>query len=589
LSDQAADFNFCGPAYTAPMLLQDAQNCINWYVEISGNKASKMPMALLGCPGLNPLVQPTGGTGVVRGAWVLPGGTQCLWVVGSQLVVQTVTVPATQTSIAQFSYSVVGSLLTNSGPVVMRDNGILTNGLGGYVLIVDGIYAYYYRMGGAGTYTFTGGVSNGTPTISLPGTLPGGLLISAVATLSDGGNIPASTYISSINYSTPNITMSANATGTNASETITLTIPAFGQLNDPGLPINPSRLAFIEGWLLINQQASRQFQTNGPVPYTLMFPGSFFALKDSSTDNLSTLYENNREGWLIGEKTSEVWFNAGGANFAFQRIPGVGPQIGCAAQHSITRMGPSLIWLGRNEQGENIVVMTNQYAWERVSNHAIEHAISSYPLVSDAIGFAYEEEGHSFYMLTFPTADVTWCFDFTASQRYGEPVWHQRASFDVNAGVYHRHRANCFVNFQDLRIVGDYQSGQIHQMSRAYFTDAGNALRCQRRSPHVWSREDRRRVFHSRLQLEFTPGVGLSVGQGSDPQVMLRWSDDGGFNWSNEHWTSIGKIGVTKNRATWNRLGQAWDRVYEANFSDPTARDIIGASLFGEAEEDKAA
>jgi hypothetical protein len=126
-------------------------------------------------------------------------------------------------------------------------------------------------------------------------------------------------------------------------------------------------------------------------------------------------------------------------------------------------------------------------------------------------------------------------------------------------------------------------------MSRSFYTDAGMPLKAQRRAPHVWSPESRKRVFHSRLQIEFTPGVGLQSGQGVDPQAMLKWSNDGGFTWSNEHWTSIGKVGYNKNRAVWNRLGQAWDRVYEVNFTDPVQRDIIGATLFGEAEEEEAA
>jgi len=300
-----------------------------------------------------------------------------------------------------------------------------------------------------------------------------------------------------------------------------------------------------------------------------------------------TLQENERELWLIGERTAEVWYNSGGGNFSFARLPGIGPQIGCAAKHSIARMGASLVWLGRNEQGENVVVATSQYGWERISHHGVEHAISGYPLVSDAIGYTYEEEGHLFYVLIFPTADSTWVFDASASKAYGEPVWHQRLSYDPIAGAYHRHRSNCFANFQNLRLVGDYQTGQVHQMSRKYFTDAGAPLRCQRRAPHIWSREDRKRITQSRLQIEFTPGVGLQVGQGSNPQMMLRWSDDGAASWSNEHWSSIGLAGQTKNRAVWSRLGVSFDRVYEGTFTDPVPRDIIGATLFGEAEDDE--
>jgi hypothetical protein len=574
---QGADFGFVGPFDEAVDILQNAQRLLNWYCERDPDPRAKEQLALLGCPGLNPLAQ--GVVGQVRGAWPLPGGNQALVAISSFLYLMTITVPATQTSIPQYSLTQVGTLLTNSGPVVMRDNGVLTLGLGGYVLIVDGTFGYYYLLSGVPfPNTFQGSLSIGSPTITFPGALPNGLIVASTPTLSDTGMvIPAGTKVSSVDTIGLTMTMSAPATGNSFTDQVTLTIPVFGQITDPGLPANPQRLWFIEGWLGVNRGGTRGYQTTGPAPYSILFPGLFNALKDSSSDNLITMMENNREAWLIGERTSEVWFNSGGTNFSFSRIPGVGPQIGCAAVHSIARAGQQLCWLGKNEQGENIVVVSSQYSWERISTHAIDHAIAQYPVVSDAIGYAYEEDGHLFYVLTFPTADVTWVFDFTSQ------FWHQRASYDPNAGLFHRHRSNCFMDFGDVRIVGDYQTGQLHQMSRLYFTDAGAPLRCVRRTPHLWLKATRERMFFSQLQIEFTPGVGLQVGQGSNPQVMLRWSDDGGFTWSNEHWVTIGKAGETKNRAIFRALGRARDRVWEVNYTDPTQRDIIGATLYAEA------
>jgi hypothetical protein len=556
------------------MVLQDAQDSINYYLEASPEPNSKKPLALLGAPGLNPVLSPL--VGQARGAWVLPGGTQALYVIASTVFLVQITAPATVNSIPTYVANAVGTLLSSTGPVSIRDNGVRSNGLGGYALIVDGVAGYYYALSGQ-TYvnTFTGGVQSGSNIISLPGPLPPGLIISPGAVLTDFGvNIPANTIIASVDVNTPAITMSQNATGTNASETITLTIAPFGRITDGGF-LGANKVAFIEGYLVLNQPGTRTFYTTGPTPYQMLFPGSFFALKDSSTDNIVTLHENNRELWLIGERTSEVWYGSGVTpNFYFSRIPGVGPQIGCAAFASISRLGNVLIWLGRNEQGENIVVTTAQYSWTRVSNHAVEHAISSYPVVSDAIGYCYEEEGHLFYMLTFPTADITWCFDATTKQ------WHKRLSFQ--GGVYHRHRGNCFMDFGDVRLVGDYQSGQLHQMSRQFYTDAGNILKAVRRTPHQWHKENRERVFFSQLQIEFTPGVGLQMGQGSNPQCMLRWSDDGGFNFGSEQWTSIGAVGQTYNRAIWYLLGhnQGRDRVWEFAVTDPVPRDVIGATCY---------
>lgn len=572
---QGSDFGFVGESYTAPMTLQNAEDAVNWYIEKDPTQNPKMPNALLGTPGLNPIASTQ--IGPVRGAWVLPGSQTALVVTSNVLYLVSIATPATATSIPTYAVATVGMLLTSSGPVVFRDNGVLENGLGGYCLMVDGTYGYYYLLTGVPYFnTFTGGIQLGLSQITLPGTLPNGLIVSSGGTLSDTAlGIPSGTKIQSVDTIGLTITMTGAATFTSASDSITLTVPPFGQITDPGF-LGADRILFIEGWLMLNQPNTRTFYTTGPTPYQMLFPGAFFALKDSSTDNLVTLEEQNREAWLIGERTTEVWYNAGNAQFAFSRIPGVGPQIGCAAKHSISRCGTQLVWLGRNEQGQNVIVCTEQYSWIRLSTHAVEHAISQYPVVNDAIGYGYEEEGHLFYVLTFPTADVTWVFDFTSK------AWHKRLSYDPVAGVYHRHRSNCFMDLGDVRIVGDYQTGQLHQMSRKVYSDAGQPLRALRRTPHVWSKENRERVFFSQLQVEFTPGVGLQTGEGSNPQAMMRFSDDGGFTWGSERWTSIGKAGETRNRAMWRALGRARDRVWEVAFSDPVPRDIIGATLYAE-------
>lgn len=494
------DFGFCGGSNEMADPYQDRQRALNYFPETSPDPRSKTPIALLGAPGLNTLFNvASGGVGEVRGGWVLPGGEKALVVTANIVSIVQMTVPATQTSIAQFSVTTIYTgLLTNNGPVCIRDNG-----QGGYAVIVDGPYGYFVQL---------------------------------------------------------------------STNTVT-------QITDPAF-YGADRCAFIDGWLIFNKPGTQTFYTTGPTPFTITFPGAFFALKDSSSDNLITLMENNRELWLIGERTSEVWYNAGGAQFAFSRIPGVQPQIGCSAVNSIARLGASLVWLGLSERGENIVVMTNQYSYVDISSEAVSYAISTYPLISDAVGFVYEEGGHVFYVLTFPTADKTWVYDAKTQ------LWHERASYDTPTGTFHRFRGNCYMNLQNIRMVGDYASGVIQQMSRDFYTDAGQPLIGIRRAPHLWSRENRKRLFHASLQIEFSPGVGLQTGQGSDPQAMLRWSDDGGANFGTEHWTSIGKVGRTKNRALWRRLGHARDRVYEMRISDPVKRDIVGATLFAQGEVD---
>jgi hypothetical protein len=76
--------------------------------------------------------------------------------------------------------------------------------------------------------------------------------------------------------------------------------------------------------------------------------------------------------------------------------------------------------------------------------------------------------------------------------------------------------------------------------------------------------------------------TGQLVADQLDPQVMLRWSDDGGHTWSNEHWRSMGKAGEWGYRVFWRRLGMTEklrDRVYEVSGTDPIQLAIMGAEL----------
>ncbi len=76
--------------------------------------------------------------------------------------------------------------------------------------------------------------------------------------------------------------------------------------------------------------------------------------------------------------------------------------------------------------------------------------------------------------------------------------------------------------------------------------------------------------------------LGQPVLEGSDPQVMLRWSDDGGHTWSKEHWRSMGLLGASQTRVIWRRLGMTnklRDRVYEVSGTAPVKVAIMGAEL----------
>ena len=176
-------------------------------------------------------------------------------------------------------------------------------------------------------------------------------------------------------------------------------------------------------------------------------------------------------------------------------------------------------------------------------------------------------------MISFPTGNATWVYD-VATQ-----AWHERAGW--NNGAFMRHRSNCQCNFGGNIIVGDYENGNIYKFNLDVYADNGGIqkwLRSWRALPT--GQNNLNRTAHHSLQLDCETGVGLNGEEA--PQVMLRWSDDGGHTWSNEHWSPMGKIGQYFQRVFWRRLGMTLklrDRVYEVSGTDPVKIAIVGAEL----------
>ena len=353
----------------------------------------------------------------------------------------------------------------------------------------------------------------------------------------------------------------------------------------------------VDNYFVYNRPNTQQFATSNLLQ-TLSSPLAFSS-KDGSPDNLVSLIVDHREVYLLGEVSSEVWVDVGSFPFPLQRIPGTNTQHGIIAKFSISRVGNSFAYLSRNQRGQGQIVMMNGYVPTRISTHAVENTLVNQK-IDDAIAWTYQLEGHECYVITFPSLDLTWVYDVTTT------MWHKWLWVD-NYNVYHRHRGNCSAVFNGYVYVGDWQNGNIYKLDPNNYTDNGQEVRRLRRAPHLVA--DLQREYFDELQIQFQPGVGLnptasttttsavagiaiaglavsgntgvstSNTSGVNPQAMLRWSNDGGSTWSNEHWVSIGKQGKYKNRAIWRRLGMARDRVFEVVVSDPIFATIVSSNL----------
>jgi hypothetical protein len=321
------------------------------------------------------------------------------------------------------------------------------------------------------------------------------------------------------------------------------------------------------------------------------------AQRNIAGDKWQSMIVMHREIWLFGEQTSEVWTNVGTAPFPFAPNTNVFIEVGSGALWTAVRVGGQLIWLGQGIDGMGVVYQANGYTPERVSNHALETAIQSYTYTTDAEAFGYQQEGHVFYVLTFPKQNATWVYDLTTQ------LWSQRGTWNALKNRYDCYRPNthCWSPMKNAHLIGDRLGNSDGKTSTVFAMSVdfgheltGGVIRRMRRAPHMWN--DLASVAYRRLQVdlevglargsESSPGVPLDKLlttdgnlSGTDPTIMLRWSDDGGKTWSHEHWTTAGKLGHYRKRARWSRLGAARDRVFELVCSDPVPWRVISASL----------
>ena len=347
--------------------------------------------------------------------------------------------------------------------------------------------------------------------------------------------------------------------GSAAGYVVTLAGNVFGTIGDPAF-YGADRVACLDGYFVFNRPGTNQFYLSNNV--STSFNPLYIAAK-AGLDTLNSLLVNRRELWLFGERYTEIWSDAGAADFPLAIMAG-GIEHGCAAAHSVTRADGLVFWLDRSRDGQGVVLQGANYQASRVSTHAIEAAIQSYPTIADAVGWTYQLGGHTVYALSFPAADATWCYDLSTQ------LWHKWES-----GAGHRHRGGCHAAAYGVNLVGDWQDGRLYALSFDCHDDAGAPIQRTRAFPHI--RADANRVFHHRLIVDMQCGT-VAAGQ-PEPVLSLRWTDDNAQSWSTPVTLGMGAAGAGNTSPQFRRLGMARSRVYEVSWAAPMPTVLAGAWL----------
>jgi hypothetical protein len=380
----------------------------------------------------------------------------------------------------------------------------------------------------------------------------------------------SSTLRGTLNSSFSNVTMEENPTQLAICDGEDIYIFTYGTdaFTTPSLPFTPAlTLGYLDGYFVANT-------TMGQFYISDLYDGSSwnaldFATAEGTPDGLVRVFGALGQLWLLGDRTTEIWYNSADVDFPFARQPGARMETGLAAAHTVVCIDNTIVWLGKNKDGQGTVYRAAGFTPQRISTFAIEYQINKSTDLSGIRAYAYQQDGHLFYCLTGGNLETTLCMDLSTG------LWHERAYLE-ETGLYSTHLATTCVYAFGKHLVGDKTRGNIYEMSLDYLDDAGRPIKATRVFTHL-SNEGKPFTIN-RLQVDFEYGVGTTTGQGEDPVAHLRISRDGARTWGPLHTKRIGKMGQYLTRCEWRRLGITNDIItYEITISDPVRRAICGA------------
>lgn len=283
-----------------------------------------------------------------------------------------------------------------------------------------------------------------------------------------------------------------------------------------------------------------------------------FSSAEAMPDVLVSFVVSNRQLYLFGSTSTEVWLNTGAADFPLQRYDGTVMGVGCHAPHSAQVCNGIPVWLGSSKDGLGSVWIADGYTPRRISTIAVEQALRESTALDEAYAYCWGFDGSQFYCLRAPGLSTTWVYDFLSQS------WHEQA--ELVGGVYQQHRVVAtMVAFGKTLALGD--DGVVYEYRSDVYSNAGDTLCRERTSPHETAGGQRK----------FFDSFEVLVDTGVTGEAMLRYSNDGGATWKDWRRRSLGEAGHQKDRMIWHRCGSARDRVWQLRCTDAVPFAVVDA------------
>ena len=454
-----------------------------------------------------------------------------------------------------------GTLLTNAGRVSMAHNGV-------QVMVVDGTAGYIYSTVPAiGTAQTISSIVDNFPTMTVTTSAPHGLLTGNLAIFS--GVIPAAingAYTVTVTGATTFTFQMDVDPGGNASTVGTYTNPTFAQITAPGFPANPLTVTYLLGTFIVNQLASSRF--NVSATFDGLFWGALnFASAETNPGPIVSVWSSNGQLILLCTDHTEYWGASGALAFPFVLLQGTATEWGLAATWSIAKYGNTLAYLIKNRMGQVMAAQLNGYLPQELSNVDFDSIVNNYSNTADASGYSYMLGGHPMYVLQFPSAGATWLYDGSTG------IFSQLKSQGQTA-----HNIEFAFQFLGNTIGADSTTGRLYKIMASALDDNGASIERVLVSETVTDPLGNF-IELDCLRVDMEVGVGLTSGQGVNPQIGLSISRDNGMKFGPQMLKPLGAMGKYGTRVEWRRLGTARNAVFKLSVSDPVQVVFVSACL----------
>lgn len=340
----------------------------------------------------------------------------------------------------------------------------------------------------------------------------------------------------------------------------------FAQITDPEFPNGARRLSYDSSYAIAESPDDEIMQISASGDFT-SWDGLDFTSAESQPDNIVAHVFDHSELWVFGENSIEIFNRTTNADFPYERARD-GIEFGIASAFAVAKLDNTLYWVGAEEGSSLAVWRANGYTPFKVSDHGIDKMLGELEQTDDIICYGYQQEGHPFFVITSPSGNWTIAYDVSTN------LWHQRAYYNTTDGSLNRHRANCYVFFDNKHLVGDFELGRIYSLSLDKYDDYTGVVKRVRSGPPLGP------GFFPRFGIEIEAGVADNFTL--DPQYAMRYSDDDGKTWSDPENCEMGQVGEYMTRCEWWGTGSAEEggsRVFEVSTTDAVKAVIRGAYL----------